>query len=70
LRHSRSLPIIPIKVEKDNMSQAQSVTSLIEAGRVFLAESAPWLTDYIDEMAGSPTASFTPSSRALGAIAI
>jgi predicted phage terminase large subunit-like protein len=56
LKHSTCLPIIPIKVDSDKMSRAQSVTPLIEAGRVFLPESAPWLTDYLDEMAGFPTA--------------
>jgi len=50
------LPIIPIKVDSDKMSRAQSVTPLVEAGRVFLPESAPWLNDYIDELAGFPTA--------------
>jgi predicted phage terminase large subunit-like protein len=56
LRHSTCLPITAIKVDKDKLSRAQSVTPLIEAGRVFLPESAPWLADYIDEMAGFPTA--------------
>jgi predicted phage terminase large subunit-like protein len=56
LKHSTCLPIIPIKVDMDKMARAQSVTPLIEAGRVFLPESAPWLADYLDEMAGFPTA--------------
>jgi len=56
LRHSTRLPIIPIKVDSDKMSRAQSVTPLIEAGRIFLPESAPWLDEYLDEMAGFPTA--------------
>jgi len=56
LRHSTRLPIIAIKVDSDKMSRAQSATPLIEAGRVFLPEAAPWLNDYLDEMAGFPTA--------------
>jgi len=56
LRHSTRLPIVPIKVDSDKMSRAQSVTPLIEAGRVYVPESAPWLNDYLDEMAGFPAA--------------
>lgn len=36
------------------MSRAQSVTPLIDAGRVFLPEAAPWLNDFVDEMAAFP----------------
>jgi predicted phage terminase large subunit-like protein len=54
LRHSTRLPIIPIKVDTDKLARAQSVTPLIEAGRVFLPESAPWLNDFIDELAAFP----------------
>lgn len=56
LRHSTRLPIIAVKVDTDKMSRAQSVTPLIEAGKVFLPESARWLNDYIDELAGFPAA--------------
>jgi len=54
LRHSTCLPIIPIKADTDKMSRAQSVTPMIEAGRVFLPESAPWLNDFVDELAAFP----------------
>jgi predicted phage terminase large subunit-like protein len=54
LKHSTCLPIIPIKADTDKMSRAQSVTPLIEAGRVFLPESAPWLNDFVDELAAFP----------------
>ena len=37
------------------MARAQAVTPLIEAGKVFLPESAPWLHDYLDELAAFPT---------------
>jgi hypothetical protein len=30
------------------------VTPLVEAGRVFLAESAPWSGDFVDELAAFP----------------
>ena len=56
LRHASALPIIPVKVDSDKSSRARAVTGLIEAGKVFLPESAPWLNDYVDELAGFPTA--------------
>ncbi|MBZ5658219.1 MAG: phage terminase large subunit [Acidobacteriia bacterium] len=55
LRHGSCLPIIPVKVDKDKEARAKAVTPLIEAGKVFLPESAPWLTEYIDELSSFPT---------------
>ena len=55
LRHESSLPIIPVKIDRDKISRAQSITPLIEAGKVFLPESAPWLADFVDELAAFPT---------------
>ncbi len=55
LKLGASLPVLPIKVDGDKVSRAQAVTPLIEAGKVFLPESAPWLGEYIDEMATFPT---------------
>ena len=37
------------------MARTQAVTPLIEAGKVFLPESAPWLADFLDELAAFPT---------------
>jgi predicted phage terminase large subunit-like protein len=54
LRYSTLLPITPVKVDTDKISRAQSVTPLIEAGKVFLPENAPWLNDFIDESAAFP----------------
>jgi predicted phage terminase large subunit-like protein len=54
LKHSTALPIIPIKVDKDKLARAEAITPLIEAGKVFLPESAPWLNDYVDELAAFP----------------
>ena len=55
LKYSTALPIIPIKVDRDKLARAQAVTPLIEAGKVFLPESVPWLNEYIDELAAFPT---------------
>jgi len=50
-----AVPILPIKADSDKLSRAAAVTPLLEAGKVFLPESAPWLNDYLDELAAFPT---------------
>jgi predicted phage terminase large subunit-like protein len=50
-----ALPILAIKADSDKLSRAAAVTPLLEAGKVFLPESAPWLADYLDELAAFPT---------------
>lgn len=54
LKHSTALPIIPIRADKDKLARAEAITPLIEAGKVFLPESAPGLNDYVDELAAFP----------------
>ena len=54
LRSSTLLPIIPVKSDRDKQSRAQAITPIIEAGKVFLPENAPWLPDFLDEMASFP----------------
>src|SRR5579863_55111 len=51
---STALPILPIKPDGDKVSRASAVTPLIESGRVYLPESANWLTDFLDELAAFP----------------
>jgi len=55
LRLGNSLPVLPVKVDSDKLARAQAVTPLVEAGRVFLPESAPWLGDFLDELAAFPS---------------
>ena len=55
LRSETALPIVAVKVDRDKISRARAVTPLIEAGKVFLRESAPYLPDYLDELAAFPT---------------
>jgi predicted phage terminase large subunit-like protein len=50
-----ALPIRAVAADRDKMARAQAVTPLIEAGRVFLPQSAPWLADFLDELAAFPT---------------
>jgi len=42
LKYQSALPIIPVSVDRDKIARAQAVTPLIEAGKVFLPELAPW----------------------------
>jgi predicted phage terminase large subunit-like protein len=54
LKQSTALPVIPIKVDNDKVARAQAVTPLIEGGKVLLPEAAPWLSEFVDEMAAFP----------------
>jgi len=54
IRRDTKLPVLAIKVDSDKISRAYAVTPVIEAGKVFLPESAPWLDDYLDTMAAFP----------------
>ncbi len=54
LRRETSLPIIPKRVDSDKVVRAYAVTPLIEAGRVYLPESAPWLLEFIEELSAFP----------------
>jgi predicted phage terminase large subunit-like protein len=55
LQLASALPVLPVKVDSDKVARAHAVTPLIEAGKVFLPEMAPWLNSYLDEMATFPT---------------
>lgn len=50
------LPIKAIKVDKDKISRATSITPLIESGRVYLPAQATWLADFLDELSSFPAA--------------
>ena len=54
LKVSTALPITPVKVDSDKQTRAQAVTALIEAGKIFLPQSAPWVSDFVEEMACFP----------------
>lgn len=56
LKRGTRIPVIPIKVDADKVSRANAVTPLIEAGKVKLPENAPWVSDFIDNLARFPNA--------------
>ena len=51
LKLASPVAVLPVKVDSDKRTRAEATTPLFEAGKVFLPESAPWLKDYIDELA-------------------
>lgn len=54
-RHTK-IPILPVRVDSNKVARANSVTPIIESGKVLLPENAPWLIDYIDELSAFPNA--------------
>jgi predicted phage terminase large subunit-like protein len=56
LQSETKLPILPVKPLGDKQARAHSVSPLVESGRVFVPDQAPWLTDFLDEMTSFPSA--------------
>lgn len=54
LRNETALPIIPFLSVKDKVTRASMVSPLVEAGKVFLPEGAPWVMDFMDTLASFP----------------
>src|ERR1700693_2938203 len=48
LKSETSLPVIPVKADTSKTSRAQAAAPMVEAGKVFLPESAPWLAEVLD----------------------
>jgi predicted phage terminase large subunit-like protein len=56
LRLATPYPVLAVKVDRDKRARAEAVTPMFEAGRVFLPADAPWLNDFMDELAAFPNA--------------
>ena len=54
LQINTNIPIIPFSAVKDKVTRASIVSPLVEAGKVFLPEDAPWVADFIDNCASFP----------------
>jgi len=54
LKSETRLPVIPVKADASKTSRAQAAAPMVEAGKVFLPESAPWLTEFLDEILSFP----------------
>jgi predicted phage terminase large subunit-like protein len=49
IKRKTSIPLKPIKPDRDKIARAHAVTPTIEAGNVYLPETAEWKKDFIDE---------------------
>jgi predicted phage terminase large subunit-like protein len=58
LKSATTLPVLAVRADSDKLSRAQAVTPLVEAGKVFVPESASWLSDYIAELAAFPMGNY------------
>jgi predicted phage terminase large subunit-like protein len=58
LRSTTRLPIIAIMPEQSKLFRANEVSPTVEAGRMILPESAPWLADYESELFSFPLAAY------------
>jgi len=58
LRSGTTLPVMPVKPDRDKVSRATAATPLIECGRVFIPELAPWKDIFLDETAAFPNGQF------------
>ncbi|MBY0548708.1 MAG: phage terminase large subunit [Candidatus Obscuribacterales bacterium] len=57
LKRETAVPVIAVNVDSDKYSRACAVSAIIEAGRCFIPEDAPWIADYLEELSRFPTAS-------------
>ena len=56
LRNDSGVPVIPWKTGTDDkVARANSITPLIEAGRVFVPEDADWLDEWLSEISAFPS---------------
>ena len=56
LKAETRLPILPVRPQGDKESRAHAVSPLVEAGRVYLPDSASWREDFLDEVTSFPAA--------------
>jgi predicted phage terminase large subunit-like protein len=56
LRKDGKLPVIDFKTDKDKVLRVNLISPTIQAGHVYLPESAPFVSDFVEECAGFPNA--------------
>jgi predicted phage terminase large subunit-like protein len=54
LNRDTNLPILEYEPKDSKIGRAQGVSPLAEAGHVYVPESAPWISDWLDEHAAFP----------------
>src|SRR5574343_1502138 len=48
------IPVVPVQRNKDKISRAHDAAPFIESGNVVLPQDAPWLSDFLAEVAAFP----------------
>ena len=56
LQRNTRIPLLPIKVDKDKVARANSVTPMIKAGKVSIPSHASWTFDFLHECSAFPNA--------------
>ena len=54
LKQATRFPVLAVKVDTDKLSRAHAASPLVEAQKVFLPQSAPWLADFLYELSVFP----------------
>jgi predicted phage terminase large subunit-like protein len=54
LKRESGVAVIPYRVNRDKVARVNTITPLIEGGRVYLPERAPWLDDFLSEATQFP----------------
>jgi predicted phage terminase large subunit-like protein len=57
LRQQTSLPIVPVQVTADKVVRANICVPTVEGGRIFVPTGAPWVADFLSELAAFPKGS-------------
>ena len=65
LRSNSGIAVIPYKVVNDKVSRLNAVTPLIEGGRVFVPNNAPWLDAFMEEAQSFPNGKYDDQIDAL-----
>jgi len=60
-----SLPVKPVRADRDKVSRATAVEPAVEAGLLRLPLSAPWLTDFVAELISFPGGAHDDQTDAL-----
>jgi len=56
---------IPIRPQGDKVTRAEQASAIVEAGRVFLPNDAPWLADFLHEVLAFPGGKYNDQVDAL-----
>lgn len=54
VKRETALPLVAVQPKNDKVTRFAAVSAMIEAGRVFLPENAPWLSDFEQEVYAFP----------------